>query len=185
MKKTPAGVIILHVHQKSWSYDVYFLRYEVRQNFLQFWAIFPFTSLATWKVKILKNWKKAPVDIILLHICTTNENHMIYGSWDMRCNRHGVLSFWAIFVILPPPLHPDDPKNQNFQKMKKNKKIKKCLEILFYICVLQMKIIWCMVPGIWGAPDRRFCHFGPFLPFYPPPSILITHKIKIFRKWRK
>ena len=25
-----------------------------------------------------------------------------------------------------------------------------------------------MVPEIWSATDRIFCHFGPFLPFYPP-----------------
>ena len=25
-----------------------------------------------------------------------------------------------------------------------------------------------MVPEIWSATDRTFCHSGPFLPFYPP-----------------
>ena len=31
----------------------------VRQNFLSFWTILcPFTPLTTWKIKILKNWKK-------------------------------------------------------------------------------------------------------------------------------
>ena len=65
-----------------------------------------------------------PGDIIL-HMCTTDEDHMMYGSWDMRCTRQEVLSFWAIFAILPSPLHPDNPQNQNFQKMKKIKQIKK------------------------------------------------------------
>ena len=31
-----------------------------------------------------------------------------------------------------------------------------------------MTIIWFMVPEIWSATDIIFCHFGPFLPFYPP-----------------
>ena len=31
-----------------------------------------------------------------------------------------------------------------------------------------MKIIWCMVRGIWSATDRIMSHLGPFLPFYPP-----------------
>ena len=27
--------------------------------------------------------KKAPGDIIILQICTKNDDHMMYGSWDM------------------------------------------------------------------------------------------------------
>ena len=56
-----------HVHQKSQSYDVRFLRYGVRQSF---WAIFcPFTSpLMILNIKILKKMKKMPGDIILLYI---------------------------------------------------------------------------------------------------------------------
>ena len=39
-----------------------------------------------------------------------------------------------------------------------------------------------MVPEIWSATDRIFCHCGPFLcPFTP----LTTPKIKIFKKWIK
>ena len=37
---------------------------------------------------------------ILLHMCTTNEDHMIYGSWDIRHNGQSFLSFWAIFYPL-------------------------------------------------------------------------------------
>ena len=35
------------------------------------------------KLKFGKNVKK-PGDIILVHMCTINEDHMIYGSWDIR-----------------------------------------------------------------------------------------------------
>ena len=31
------------------------------------------------KIKLLKKWK-TPRDIIILHMCTINENHMVYGS---------------------------------------------------------------------------------------------------------
>ena len=27
--------------------------------------------------------EKAPGDIIILHMCTKNDDHMMYGSWDM------------------------------------------------------------------------------------------------------
>ena len=38
--------------------------------------------------------KKTPGDIIILHKCTINDNHMIYGSWDMKSTRQN------FFVIL-------------------------------------------------------------------------------------
>ena len=45
-----------HVHHKSRSYDVLFLRYKCKgQSFLWFWAIYcPLTLLTTQKIKILK-----------------------------------------------------------------------------------------------------------------------------------
>ena len=39
----------------------------------------PFNTLITWKMKIL-TLKKLLGDIIILHICTMNDNHMMYGS---------------------------------------------------------------------------------------------------------
>ena len=80
MKKFAGDIINLHVYPKSQLYDVWFLRYRDRQNFLSFWAIFcPLSPLTTQKVKILK-LKKTPGDIIILHICTINDNHVMYGS---------------------------------------------------------------------------------------------------------
>ena len=76
-----------HIIYGSWN-----IRCD-RQKFLSFWAIFcPFSPLTTWKIKIL-TLKKTPGDIIILHICTINDNHMMYGSWDMERNRHNFLSF--------------------------------------------------------------------------------------------
>ena len=56
-----------------------------------------------------------PGDIIL-HLCTTNDNQMMYGSWDIEHSRQNVLSFWAIFC---PFTHPNNLPNQNFEKMEK------------------------------------------------------------------
>ena len=55
------------------------------------------------------------LDYIILQMCTLNDSHMMYGSWDMECNRQNFLSFWTIFC----PFSPNNPKNQNFEKMKK------------------------------------------------------------------
>ena len=41
-------------------------------------------------------------DIIILHMCTIYENHMMYGSWYMEHNRHNFLSFWTILSPFTP-----------------------------------------------------------------------------------
>ena len=100
--KVPGDIIISHLcttndgHMMYGSWDM-----ECdRHNFLSFWASFCcFTPLTTWKIKMLKKWKKAPGDIIILHFCTTNEDHMMYGSWDMKHGRQNFLSFWASFFL--------------------------------------------------------------------------------------
>ena len=86
--------------------------------YFSFWAIFcPFTPLTAQKIKILEKWKKGPGDITILHICTKNYDQMMYGSWDMVCDRcNCYFSFWAIFCPFTPLT---DKKNQNFEKMKK------------------------------------------------------------------
>ena len=72
------------------------------QNFLPFWTIFClFTPLTTQKIKILKKWKKTPGDIIILHMCTKSNNYMMYGSWDMACDRQLFCHFGPFFTLLP------------------------------------------------------------------------------------
>ena len=46
--------------------------------------------------------KKTPGDVIILHICTINDNHMMYGSSDMDCDRQNFLSFWNAFCPFSP-----------------------------------------------------------------------------------
>ena len=58
---------------------------------------------------------KTPGDIILLHFCTTNEDHMMYSSWDIRQDRVFCHS-GPFFALWPTPKHSE---NQNFEKLKK------------------------------------------------------------------
>ena len=68
---------------------------------LSFWDIFRFfIPLPTQKIKILKNWKKKPGDIIILQMWTIKEDQMMYGSWDMVGYGQNFLSFWTIFSPL-------------------------------------------------------------------------------------
>ena len=50
----------------------------------------------------MKKTKKKPGDIIILHLYTTNENHTMYGSWDVEHDRLNFLSFWTIFCPFTP-----------------------------------------------------------------------------------
>ena len=53
----------------------------------------------TQKIRILQKGKKIAGDIIILHMCTKNDNHMRYSSWDTVQEKNFFLSFWVIFDI--------------------------------------------------------------------------------------
>ena len=93
--------IILHNRIiNGWSYDVRSLRYGVQRteslgHFFHFYS----------KIKILKKWNTYLE--ISCHTCALkNDNHMMYGSWDMECKGQNILSFWAIYYP------SNDPKSQ-------------------------------------------------------------------------
>ena len=138
------------LYYKWQSHDVWFLRYQawwteffvILDHFLLF---YPSNNL---KNQNFEKLKKTSGYIIILHRCTINDNHMMYGPWDIK---------WTdkIFVILHlfcPFIPPNNPKIQNFKKNEKQKQ--KRLEISwFYIHVPKIMIRWCTVPKIWCATD--------------------------------
>ena len=132
------------------------------QSFL--WTIFcPFDPhpLKTWKIKILIKWKKKKQFLEILSFVPLLHKWKSYDVWVL------IYGVWQTEFLLTldhflPFYSPINPKNNNFDKMKK-----KQFEILsFYTCVPQMKIIWCMFPEISSMIDRPFCRLGHFLPFY-------------------
>ena len=83
MKKTPRYITILHMCNSKWqSYGVWFLRYQVRRT--EFFVILDhflhFYPPNNPKNQNFEKMKKTPGDIIILHMCTINDNHMMYGS---------------------------------------------------------------------------------------------------------
>ena len=82
---------ILSLYKHKWqSDDVWSLRYEAcdGQNILSFWTFFsPFTPL-TQKIKNILSYYGY---IIILHMCTINEYHMTYGSWDNEHDRQNLV----------------------------------------------------------------------------------------------
>ena len=102
MKIFAGDIIILHVYQKSQSYNVRFRRYEVWQTEFfvimdRFLPFYPPPPLTTRKIKILKNWEKSLELSSFYQKCTRNHDHMLYHSLDMARNGFNYFSFWAIF----------------------------------------------------------------------------------------
>ena len=109
VKKTPSVpkimIICCTVHEIWCMTDVIIF------HFGPFFALLP-PFFHFFKIKILKKWKETPRDIIILHKCTKNHDHMLYYLWDMACDRcNCYFSFWAILY----PFTPNRPKNQNFK----------------------------------------------------------------------
>ena len=119
--------------------------------------------------------KKPPTDIIILHMCTINDNHMMYGSWDMKLDRQNFLSFWTCFF----PLYlPNNPKNQNFEKLKKTPR----RFIILHMCTINDNH---MMHGSWDIDrDGCNCYFSFWTIFYPFAPLVAT-KIKKMKKNEK
>ena len=110
-------------HQKSIPYplplyDVWFLRNGAQQTefFLPLDYFLPFYHPKNLENHNFEKTKKMPGDIIILHMCTINENHMMYGSWDIEWARQNFSHFGPLFTFSPP----NNPINQKFGKMNKN-----------------------------------------------------------------
>ena len=117
-----------------------------RQNFLSFWTFFyPFMPLTTQKSEFRKNEKKkqqkTPGDIINLQKCTINDNHIMYGSWDMKQDRQNFLSFWTVFCPFTLPSLFTTWKIKILKNWKKHREISS-----FYIRVPKIMIIYYNVP---------------------------------------
>ena len=126
-----------------------------RQNFLSFWDIFcPFTPPNDPENKNFekKIWKKC-LEILSFYtyICTLNEDHMIYGSWNIRRGRQKFLSFWAIFC-------PFSPLTTQKIKILKLKKTPGDI-IILHICTINDNH---MMHGSWEVQQTIFCYSGPF-----------------------
>ena len=161
----PGNIIILHMctinenHIMHGSSDME----HDRQNLLSFWTNFcTFTPLKTQKIKILKKWKKNPGDIIILHMCAINENHIMYGSWDMERGRQNFLSFWTNFCTFTPL------KTKIIKILKKMKKNPGDI-IILHMCILNDNNI---IYGSWNTKcngQNSLSFFGQFFALVPSP----------------
>ena len=131
-------------------------------------------------------------------MCTINGSHMMYGSWDMGCNGQNFLSYdvWFLryrarrtdfFVIVDhflPFCTPNNPKNQNFEKMKKSPRD---IVILHKCTKNHDHMLYCSPNMTRDGCNCYFSFWAILCPFtiFCPFSHLTTQKIKILKKWKK
>ena len=112
MKNTLGDIIILQLCTINDNHDVWFLRYGARQTelFVILDYFLPFYTTNNPANQNFKKMKKLPGDIIISETCTIKDNHVMYGSWDMECDRHNFLLFWTIFFSFTPLKTPQKSK---------------------------------------------------------------------------
>ena len=86
-----------------------------------------------------------------------NDNHMMYGSWDMEHDRHNFFFILDHFL----PFYPTSLTAQKFAKMKKTSFLHICTindNHMMHIWFLRQRTRW----------TEFFVILDWFLPFYPP-----------------
>ena len=120
-----------------------------------------FIQLTTRKITILKKWKKH-LENITLKLCTTNDGHMTYNSWDMECDQQNFCHFGPFFAHL----------HQNFEM----KKLPKDITIL-HMCTRNGNHMY----GSWDIKcNRQNCLL--FWVIFCPITPLTILKIKLLKK---
>ena len=152
------------VYQESGWYD----QIEIG-NFGTFLA--SLIPLKTRKIRILKKWKN----------CWRHHfAHVVFQklqSYEVPFLRYRMrqTEFFVVLDHFLPLHHPNNPENQNFEKVKRHLQMES-----FYTCVPKITIVWCVLHEMWSAISIHFFS-AIFCPFTP----LTTRKIKIWKKWKK
>ena len=90
--------------------------------FCHFGPFFALLSPNNPKNQKFGKMRKPSRDIITLNVCTINNNHIRYGSWDMDPVTGRFFCHFGLFFALLSPLHPHNPPPPKKQKLWKNEK---------------------------------------------------------------
>ena len=160
-RKMPGDIIILYLCAKklddminsSWDIECDRLKLVIMGHFL------PCPPSKKPKIQNFEKMKKITGDIIIFHMSTKKHNHMRYGSWNTEWETEFIVSLGHFLPFYPT----NNPKNQNFEKMKKRLKISS-----FYTNVPKIMIKCYTVPEIWRVTDVIVIfHFGLFFALLP------------------
>ena len=107
-----------------------------------------------------KSSLEQPGDIILLHLCSINEGHVIYDSWNIRHDRQNFLSFWTIICPFT---------TLTIRKIKVLKNWKKNTWRYYHFTHMHHKLqsydVWYLRYQV--QRTERLVILDGFLPFYP------------------
>ena len=157
VKKRPKNFIILHECTKIILIWLIVTKKWCAHQYRLFRPLFALSTLFGPKYQKIWKIKEIPGDIIILHQCTKNWNHVIFNSQNVMWIALQVI---LSYLCLLPNFWP--------KKSKFLKKRKKHLGISsFYTCIPKITIIWCIVPLKWCRQHYRLClaNFCPFIPF--------------------
>ena len=122
----------------------------------------------------LKKSRKTPGIIIILPLSNQNLDDMIYSSWDIECEglKLVILGYFSPFIL------PENPKNQNFEKMKKsNGDI-----IILHVCTKNHNhMMFDSWDREWDGWNFLIAILAYYLPFYP----INNPGTQILKKWKK
>ena len=138
----------------------------------------PFHPPNNPKNQHFEKMKNTPGGNIILHKCTINDNHMMYGSWDMERVRQKWQSydvwflryearqteFFVIFNYFLPFYLTHNPQNQKFWKNEKNTWRYYWFTLVYH--KWQSYHVWFLRYGAWLT--KVFVILDHFLPFSPP-----------------
>ena len=79
----------INVYHKWQSYDLWFLTYGVQRTEFS-------------KNQNVEKMKKPPGDSNILNMCTINDNHMMYCSWDTERDKQIFCQSGPFFALLSP-----------------------------------------------------------------------------------
>ena len=140
----------------------------------------PFYSPSPSPIKESKFWKneKNHRDIIILHKCTINDNHMTYGSWDINCNRY---IFFVVLGHFLPFCHFLPFFAQKMKTSRKWRKHPRDIIILHKCTKTHNHMLYCS----WDlVHDGCNCYFS-FWTIFCPFTSATAWKMKISKKMKK
>ena len=163
MTKTPGDIILLHFCTTNEDHMMY-CSWDIRQDRVfchsgPFFALWPTAKHS--ENQNFEKLKKPLGDITILHMCPSNDNHMMYCSWDMECDRQ----YFIFGPFIFGPFYPTkNLKNKIFSKTEK-KNTRRCHHFRLVYHKWQSYDVWFLIYGAW---HRVFCHGRLFFAFSPP-----------------
>ena len=98
-------------------------------------------------------------ETIILHMCTKNNNDMMYGSWNIGQDRQDFLSFWTIFSPFTPLT------TWKVKILKNGKSSWRYYHFTHVYHKWKSYDVWFLRYGAWQT--EFFVILDHFLPFYP------------------